>query len=57
MQTLDFGAIRDKNEAWYEEYDLTCPYCHGEPEHHCPTCEGEALKRIKKAGAKPNRRR
>jgi len=41
MQTLDFGAIIDKNEAWYEDYDLTCPYCHGEGEYDCDTCGGE----------------
>lgn len=32
MQTLDFGEIRDKNPNWLEDYDLTCPYCHGDYE-------------------------
>jgi hypothetical protein len=32
MDTLDFGAIMER-ECWFEEYDLTCPYCHGDPDH------------------------
>lgn len=26
MNTLDFGAIMER-DGWYEDYDLTCPFC------------------------------
>jgi len=41
MQTLDFGEIMENTAYWYDNYDLICPYCHGEPEHDCSTCGGE----------------
>lgn len=41
MDTLNFGEIMEREECWYEEYDLTCPYCHGEGERKCQACDGE----------------
>ncbi len=42
MQTLDFGEIME-HECWYEEYELTCPYCRGEGKCKCETCNGEGF--------------
>jgi len=42
MDTLDFGAIMEQ-EYWFEDYDLTCPYCKGSGERqlYTWTCEEE----------------
>lgn len=31
MKTLDFTTIQEK-EYWFENFDLTCPFCHGSGE-------------------------
>ena len=31
MNTLDFGEIMEQ-DCWFENYDLSCPYCHGDPD-------------------------
>lgn len=41
MQTLDFAEIRERDECWWDKYDLTCPHCGGDSDHRCPTCDGE----------------
>ena len=43
METLDFGEIMERDECWFEHYDLTCPYCHGKGEYKCQTCGGEGF--------------
>ena len=32
MDHLDFGEIMEQNECWFEDYDLTCPHCRGNPD-------------------------
>lgn len=39
MQTLDFAEIREHDECWWESYDLTCPYCEGQGNYRCQTCD------------------
>lgn len=46
MQTLAFGDIMERNENWFEDYDLTCPFCKGKGnitkvrlECSCAACE------------------
>lgn len=29
METLDFGEIMRNDDCWFENYNLTCPYCNG----------------------------
>lgn len=44
METLDFGEIMERNELWWEEYDLICPYCNGDPDRKCQTCDEGLVK-------------
>lgn len=44
MNTLDFGHIMETDECWFEEYDLTCPYCHGQSEVNVYKCTCECGK-------------
>lgn len=38
MDYLDFGAIMENNEWWFEEYDLSCPFCNSSGEMTKLTC-------------------
>lgn len=35
MQTLDLAAVRESNECWWQDVDLTCPFCKGEAYYEC----------------------
>ena len=32
MNTLDWGEVTERDPHWFEEYDLSCPYCEGSGE-------------------------
>ncbi len=40
MQTLNFGQIMDSNDYWFEDYDLSCPFC-GSQDEECEQCNGQ----------------
>lgn len=51
MKTLDFGKIMEK-DCWFEDYDLSCPFCNGtgetedeeeEEDSSCEQCGGLGL--------------
>ena len=39
MDRLDFGEIMEQNDCWFEEYDLSCPFCDGTGEVNLHSCE------------------
>ena len=43
MQTLDFGEVMLGRACWFDDYDLTCPYCNGKDQYKCQTCDGQGV--------------
>ena len=39
MDTLDFGEIMEQNNDWFDDYDLSCPFCDGTGEVNYHSCE------------------
>ncbi len=39
MDRLDIAALRERDECWWEEIDLTCPFCKGEGHFECDGSE------------------